>query len=201
MEFIRLCDAVNEKVLVFSQFIDTLCLIKDQLESAFNWSEGTEVLYMYGRLDQKQKQSLIHSFNDANSPAKVLLASIKASSEGINLIGASRVVLLDVVWNPSVERQAICRAYRLGQTRVVYTYHLLAQGTPECTKYCKQEKKNRLSELVFSNRNAESDKLKSCGVMLEDRVLDIMVQHEKLKDMFGECLVQPKERDLETLGP
>ncbi|KAK7373483.1 hypothetical protein VNO80_06893 [Phaseolus coccineus] len=204
IEFIRLCDAVNEKVLVFSQFIDTLNLIKDQLESAFNWTLGMEVLYMYGRLDQKQKQSLIHSFNDANSQAKVLLASIKASSEGINLTGASRVVILDVVWNPSVERQAICRAYRLGQKKVVFTYHLLAQGTPECTKYCKQAEKNRLSELVFSNRNAESDKVKSRGVMLEDfedRVLDLMVQHEKLKDMIGECIIQPKKRDLEILGP
>ncbi|KAG4992424.1 hypothetical protein JHK87_025881 [Glycine soja] len=173
----------------------------DQLESAINWSVGMEVLYMYGKLDQKQKQSLIQCFNDSNSQAKVLLASIKASSDGINLIGASRVMLLDVVWNPSVERQAICRAYRLGQKRVVFTYHLLAQGTPECTKYCKQAEKNRLSELVFSNRNAESDKLKSSGVRFEDRVLDLMVQHKKLKDMFGECLVQPRERYLETLGP
>ncbi|KAG5138596.1 hypothetical protein JHK82_023327 [Glycine max] len=187
LELVRLCDAVNEKVLVFSQFIDTLCLIKDQLESAFHWSVGTEVLYMYGKLDQKQKQSLIHSFNDTNSKAKVLLASIKASSEGINLIGASRVVLLDVVWNPSVERQAICRAYRLGQKKVVYTYHLLAQDTPECIKFCKQAEKDRLSELVFSNKNAKSDKLNSCGAALEDAVLDIMVQHEKLKDMFGNC--------------
>ena len=156
---------------------------------------------MYGKLDQKQKQSLIQCFNDSNRQAKVLLASVKASSDGINLIGASRVMLLDVVWNPSVERQAICRAYRLGQKRVVFTYHLLAQGTPECTKYCKQAEKNRLSELVFSNRNAESDKLKSSGVRFEDRVLDLMVQHKKLKDMFGECLVQPRERYLETLGP
>ena len=75
---------------------------------------------MYGKLDQKQKQSLIQCFNDSNSQAKVLLASVKASSDGINLIGASRVMLLDVVWNPSVERQAICRAYRLGQKRVVF---------------------------------------------------------------------------------
>jgi len=203
IELIRLCDAANEKVLVFSQFIDTLNLIKDQLESAFKWTMGMEVLYMYGRLDQKQKQSLIYSFNDPNSQAKVFLASIKASSEGINLIGASRVVILDVVWNPSVERQAICRAYRLGQKKVVYTYHLLAQGTPECTKYCKQAEKNRLSELVFSNGNAETDKLKSSGTMLEDfedKVLDLMVQHEKLKDMFGGCIIQPKKKDLEILG-
>ncbi|KAK7395561.1 hypothetical protein VNO78_16123 [Psophocarpus tetragonolobus] len=192
IEFVRLCDAVNEKVLIFSQFIDTLSLIKDQLQSTFNWSEGTEVLYMYGKLDQKQKQSLIHNFNDTNSQAKVLLATIKASSEGINLIGASRVVLLDVVWNPSVERQAICRAYRLGQRKVVFTYHLLAQDTPECSKYCKQAEKNRLSELVFSSRNAERDRLKST-VTFEDKVLDLMIQHENLKDMFSECRVQPRE--------
>ncbi|KAK7373482.1 hypothetical protein VNO80_06892 [Phaseolus coccineus] len=201
-KFVRLCDAVNEKVLVFSQFIDTLCLIKDQLESAFDWSVGTEVLYMHGKLDQTQKQFLIHSFNDANSQAKVLLASRKASSEGINLVGASRVVLVDVVWNPSVERQAICRAYRLGQKRVVYTYHLLAQGTPECAKYCKQSEKDRLSELVFSSRNVENDdELKNVGVKFVDKVLDIMVQHKNLKDIFGECLVQPKDRDFETSGP
>ncbi|WVZ08262.1 hypothetical protein V8G54_021608 [Vigna mungo] len=201
IEFVRLCDAVNEKVLVFSQFIDTLCLIRDQLESAFNWSVGTDVLYMHGKLDQKQKQFLIHNFNDTKSQAKVMLASIKASSEGINLVGASRVVLVDVVWNPSVERQAICRAYRLGQKRVVYTYHLLAQGTPECAKYDKQSEKDRLSELVFSSRNVENDKLENVGVKFEDKVLDLMVQHNSLKDIFGQCLVQPKDRDLETLGP
>ncbi|XP_014523080.1 SNF2 domain-containing protein CLASSY 4-like [Vigna radiata var. radiata] len=200
IEFVRLCDAVNEKVLVFSQFIDTLCLIRDQLESAYNWSVGTDVLYMHGKLDQKQKQFLIHNFNDAKSQAKVLLASIKASSEGINLVGASRVVLVDVVWNPSVERQAICRAYRLGQKRVVYTYHLLAQGTPECAKYDKQSEKDRLSELVFSSRNVENDKLENAGMKFEDKVLDLMVQHNSLKDIFGQCLVQPKDRDLETLG-
>ncbi|KAK1353047.1 hypothetical protein POM88_052885 [Heracleum sosnowskyi] len=47
-------------------------------------------------------------------------SSIKACSEGINLVGASRVVLLDVVWNPSVERQAIRRACRIGQKKMVY---------------------------------------------------------------------------------
>ena len=196
VEFVRLCEAVNEKVLVFSQFIDPLTLIIEQLKSVFNWSEGKEVLYMSGKLDKKQRQSLIHGFNDANSQAKILLASTKACSEGINLVGASRVVLLDVVWNPSVERQAISRAYRLGQKKVVYTYHLITQGTTEYTKYCMQAKKDRLSELVFSARNTEDDKPKSAALVFEDEVLDQMVRHEKLKDMFGECVIQPKDREL-----
>ncbi|CAL5196743.1 unnamed protein product [Lathyrus oleraceus] len=195
VEFVRLCDAVNEKVLVFSQYIRPLSLIKDQLNMAFNWSEGKEMLYMDGKVDLKDKQSLIHSFNDENCQAKILLASTKACSEGISLVGASRVVLLDVVWNPSVERQAISRAYRIGQKKVVYTYHLLTQGTTEYLKYCKQAEKDWLSQLVFSTKNTDNDELKSCAVEFEDRVLDQMKHHEKLKHMFGECVLQPKERD------
>ncbi|XP_058741323.1 SNF2 domain-containing protein CLASSY 4-like [Vicia villosa] len=192
VEFVNLCNAVNEKVLVFSQFIPPLRLIVEQLNSIFNWAEGKEILYMDGMIDLKEKQSLIHNFNDANSKAKILLACTKACSEGISLIGASRVVLLDVVWNPSVERQAISRAYRIGQKRTVYTYHLLTHETSECVKYFKQAEKDRLSELVFS----DNDKGKNRAVNLEDGILDLMLQHKKLKDMFVECVVQPKERDL-----
>ncbi|KAL5057744.1 hypothetical protein RYX36_029348 [Vicia faba] len=192
VELVNLCVAVNEKVLVFSQFIPPLRLIVEQLNSIFNWAEGKEILYMDGTTDLKEKQSLIHNFNDANGQAKILLACTKACSEGISLVGASRVVLLDVVWNPSVERQAISRAYRIGQKRVVYTYHLLTHETFECVKYFKQAEKDRLSELVFS----DNDKGKNRAVNFEDGILDLMLQHEKLKDMFFECVVQPKERDL-----
>ncbi|XP_039688706.1 SNF2 domain-containing protein CLASSY 3 [Medicago truncatula] len=197
-EFVRLCDAFHEKVLVFSQFHAPLQLIKDQLNSAFKWSEGKEVLVMSGEDPPKVKQSVIHSFNVENCQAKVLLASTKACSEGISLVGASRVVLLDVVWNPSVERQAISRAYRIGQKRVVYTYHLLAEGTTEEEKYGKQAEKDRLSELVFSAKNAANngDKSKSSAVNFEDRVLDEMTKHEKLKGIFVKCVVLRKERDV-----
>ncbi|XP_057426486.1 SNF2 domain-containing protein CLASSY 3-like [Lotus japonicus] len=196
VEFVRLCDSVGEKVLVFSQFIDPLKLIMDQLKSHLKWDEGKEVLYMSGELGQKKKQHLIHGFNSEDSQAKVLLASTNACSEGINLVGASRVVLLDVVWNPSVERQAISRAYRLGQKKFVYTYHLITQDTAEFAKYCKQAEKDRLSELVFSAQHAEDDKTKIGAVNLNDKVLDTMIEHEKLKDLFVKCVVQPKERDL-----
>lgn len=207
MEFVRLCDTVDEKILVFSQFIDPLCLIMDQLSSLLSWCEGRELLYMHGKLDQKTRQFMINKFNDPNSEAKVLLASTKACSEGINLVGASRVVLLDVVWNPSVERQAISRAYRIGQKKVVYTYHLITRGTTECDKYCKQAEKDRLSELVFSSEmvvsstNKKNDKQKGPAVVSDDKVLDEMIRHDKLKDMFEKIIYQPKESDLvESFG-
>ncbi|GMY22972.1 SNF2 domain-containing protein CLASSY 3-like [Fagus crenata] len=94
------------------------------------------------------------------------------------------------------ERQAISRAYRIGQKKVVYTYHLITRGTTECDKYCKQAEKDRLSELVFSASNNENDMQKSSVVVSDDKVLDEMVRHEKLKDMFEKIIYQPKESDL-----
>lgn len=189
MELIRLSEAMNEKVLIFSQYVDPLGFIKDQLKSVFGWDEGRQVLQMQGKVDQKLRQGLINLFNDPKSEAKVLLASTKCCSEGINLVGASRVILLDVVWNPSVERQAISRAYRLGQKKMVYTYHLMTSGTTEGVKYSRQAEKDRLSELVFSTNNEEkNDKQDNGGEKFNDKILEEMVGHIKLKDMFKEIL-------------
>ncbi|PHT87109.1 hypothetical protein T459_09215 [Capsicum annuum] len=122
VELVRLCGGPKDRVIIFSQLLDPLNLIKEQLNFLFGWTLGREILYIDGKLDVKQRQISINSLNDLKSDAKVLLASIKARSEGINLVGASRMVLLDVLWNPSVEQQAISRAYRSGQTKFVHVY-------------------------------------------------------------------------------
>ena len=195
MELIRLCQARNEKVLVFSQYLEPLNLVIKQLESNFSWIEGEDLLYMHGKLKIDERQTLIKHFNNANSKAKVLLASTRACSEGINLVGASRVVLLDVVWNPSVERQAISRAYRLGQEKVVYVYHLITSGTMEEEKYFCQVEKERLSELVFDCTNRSSSHQKGVFDITDDKdkILEEMVQHDKLKPMFKKIVYQPKD--------
>ncbi|PIN07993.1 DNA repair protein, SNF2 family [Handroanthus impetiginosus] len=196
MEFVRLSVAMNEKVLIFSQYIQPLELIKEQMKDIFSWIEGKQILQMQGKLEQKQRQILINMFNDPHSESKVMLASTRCCSEGISLVGASRVILLDVVWNPSVERQAICRAYRIGQKKFVYTYHLMTCGTTEADKYCRQAEKERLSELVFTSSSNESCKEKHCPVGIEDRILEEMVGHEKLKGMFEKIINQPKDKNL-----
>ncbi|KAL7158354.1 hypothetical protein ABFS83_02G137600 [Erythranthe nasuta] len=200
LELVRLSVVMNEKVLIFSQYILPLQLINDQLKEFFKWGDGKQILQMRGKLDQKQRQVLINVFNDPKSESKVMLASTKCCSEGISLVGASRVVLLDVVWNPSVERQAISRAYRIGQKKFVYTYHLMTSGTTEADKYCRQAEKDRLSELVFSSSN-ESDKQEHPSLGIEDRILEEMVGQERLKEMFVKIINQPKDTDLiQTFG-
>ena len=66
-------------------------------------------IYLYfsihGKCDVKQLQASINVFNNSSSKVKVLLNSTKECAEGINLVGASKVVLVDIVWNPSVEKQ------------------------------------------------------------------------------------------------
>ncbi|KAL0346526.1 UNVERIFIED_CONTAM: SNF2 domain-containing protein CLASSY 3 [Sesamum calycinum] len=196
MELVRLSAVRNEKVLIFSQYLGPLDLIQDHVKGFFGWAEGKQILKMEGKMGQKDRQNLINTFNDPKSEAKVLLASTKCCSEGINLVGASRVVLLDVVWNPSVERQAICRAYRLGQKKIVYTYHLMTSGTTEGDKYCRQAEKERLSELVFTSSSNEQCKNTNADTCIDDGVLEDMVADVNLKDIFEKIIYQPKEKNL-----
>ncbi|KAL8495726.1 hypothetical protein ACS0TY_019736 [Phlomoides rotata] len=201
LELVRLSLILNEKVLIFSQFIQPLGLIKEYLKESFKWADGKEILQMEGKLDQKHRQVLINAFNDPKNESKVMLGSTKCCSEGISLIGASRVVLLDVVWNPSVERQATSRAYRIGQKKFVYTYHLMTSGTTEADKYCRQAEKERLSELVFTSSSNEGMNQTQPAVGIEDRVLEEMVSNARLKEMFDKIINQPKDTNLiQTFG-
>ncbi|KAG8391096.1 hypothetical protein BUALT_Bualt01G0152300 [Buddleja alternifolia] len=195
MKLIWLAGALGERVLVFSQYIDPLIFIKNQIMSHFSWNEGREVLYMDGNLDVKQRQDSISSFNDESSEAKVLFASERACSEGISLVGASRVVLLDTVWNPSVEKQAISRAYRLGQKRVVYVYRLFTSGT-EVRQYAQQFKKEQISELIFSPVDGHKCEGEKSNVVSEDKVLEAMVSIEGYSECFEKIIHQPKESDM-----
>lgn len=197
LKLIHFSDALKERVLVFSQYIDPLHFMIEQLESVFSWNEGREVLYMDGEVDERKRQELISCFNDETSHAKVLLASLKACSEGINLVGASRVVLLDTVWNPSVEKQAISRAYRIGQKKTVYVYRLFTSGV-EVSQFAKQNQKERISQWIFALGGGESEKVRA---KVEDKVLDGMVNLENFKHIFENIISQPTESDLiKTFG-
>lgn len=205
VELVRLCEALKEKVLIFSQYIQPLSLIKEQLMKLFNWSEGKEIIQMDGKILPRNRQASIEIFNDIESEARVLLASTRACCEGISLTGASRVVLLDVVWNPAVGRQAISRAYRIGQEKFVYTYNLITSGTGEREKYERQAKKDHLSRLLFSpeidlhnvrNSLSQSEKEHSDKLVSEDKILEEMTSHDKLKDMFIEIYYPPTESNI-----
>ena len=114
----------GHRALVFSQFTSHLAIVREELERA-----GFTLLYLDGATPAAERAARIRAFQDGT--ADVFLISLKAGGTGINLTAADYVIHLDPWWNPAVEDQAIDRAHRIGQTRPVTVYRLIARGTVE----------------------------------------------------------------------
>lgn len=113
----------GHRVLVFSQFVGMLSLLKERLAA-----EEIEFCYLDG--STTDRASVVERFQrDGRIP--VFLISLKAGGVGLNLTGADTVIHFDPWWNPAVEDQATDRAHRIGQSRVVTSYKLIARDTVE----------------------------------------------------------------------
>ena len=113
----------GHRALVFSQFVSMLALLKEKLAG-----EGIEYCYLDG--STTDRGAVVERFQkDAAIP--VFLISLKAGGAGLNLTGADTVIHFDPWWNPAVEAQAAGRAHRIGQTKVVTSYKLIARDTVE----------------------------------------------------------------------
>ena len=124
---LELCEelrAEGHRALVFSQFTSHLALVRAALDQA-----GFTSLYLDGSTPARQRRALIEQFQAG--AADLFLLSLKAGGTGINLTAADYVIHLDPWWNPAVEDQATDRAHRIGQTRPVTVYRLIARGTIE----------------------------------------------------------------------
>jgi SNF2 family DNA or RNA helicase len=113
----------KHKVLVFSQFVKMLELIKNELDD-----QNIRYEYLDGKT--KNRQEKVENFQE-NENIRVFLISLKAGGTGLNLTAADYVYLVDPWWNPAVEAQAIDRSYRIGQTKHVMAYKMICKGTIE----------------------------------------------------------------------
>ena len=112
----------GHRALVFSQFTGFLAKVRDRLDR-----EGIDYCYLDGRT--RNRDRVIERFKQGTDP--VFLISLKAGGFGLNLTEADYCFLLDPWWNPAAETQAIDRAHRIGQTRPVIAYRMIARGTIE----------------------------------------------------------------------
>ena len=127
----------GHKVLVFSQFVEMLNLIRTELETRA-WPH----FILTGQTENRG--SLVNDFQTAKGAA-VFLISLRAGGFGLNLTAASYVVLFDPWWNPAVENQAIDRTHRIGQTQKVIAYRLLVKETIEEKIRTLQQQKSALA--------------------------------------------------------
>ncbi|GMN41227.1 hypothetical protein TIFTF001_010435 [Ficus carica] len=170
----------TEKILIFCHNIAPVKLFQELFERVFGWQAGREVLALTGDLELFERGRLIDKFEEPGGASRVLLASITACAEGISLTAASRVIMLDSEWNPSKTKQAIARAFRPGQQKVVYVYQLLATGTLEEDKYRRTTWKEWVSSMIFSEAFVE-DPSKWQAEKIEDDILREIVEEDRTK--------------------
>jgi superfamily II DNA or RNA helicase len=137
----------GHRVLVFSQFVDYLRLVRERLVAL-----GISHQYLDGSSSARARADAVSAFQAGASD--VFLISLKAGGFGLNLTAADYVVHLDPWWNPAVEDQASDRAHRIGQTRPVTIYRLVMEGSIE----------EKILQLHASKRELADDLLEGSGV-------------------------------------
>jgi SNF2 family DNA or RNA helicase len=131
----------GHKALVFSQFTSMLAIVRRRLDAARIRYE-----YLDGRTrDRAERVARFQSDPDC----RLFLISLRAGGLGLNLTAAEYVFLLDPWWNPAVELQAIDRTHRIGQTRPVFAYRLIARDTVEEKVLELQRSKRGLAEAIL----------------------------------------------------
>ena len=142
-------DEVREeghKALVFSQFTSLLAIVRRHLDEA-----GVRYAYLDGATRNRQQR--VDEFQNDDA-CELFLISLKAGGLGLNLTAAEYVFLLDPWWNPAVEAQAVDRAHRIGQTRPVFAYRLIAKDTVEEKVLELQKSKRDLADAIVGQDNS-----------------------------------------------
>jgi superfamily II DNA or RNA helicase len=135
----------GHRALVFSQFVGMLTLLKEKLAQ-----EGIEYCYLDG--STSDRGAVVERFQN-NAAIPVFLISLKAGGAGLNLTAADTVIHFDPWWNPAVEAQASDRAHRIGQTKVVTSYKLIARDTVEEKILALQNRKRAIIQAAIGGED------------------------------------------------
>jgi len=144
----QLIELIEEghKALVFSQFTSFLGILQQRLDKE-------QVVYEYLDGQTRDREARVRRFQQ-DDRCRLFLISLKAGGLGLNLTAAEYVFLLDPWWNPAVEAQAIDRSHRIGQTRNVFAYRLIARDTVEEKILELQKSKQELADAIITSDNS-----------------------------------------------
>lgn len=158
----------KEKIVLVSNYTSTLNLLATLLTSL-----SLPFLRLDGSTPAQKRQSLVEDFNRLpNDLCFAFLLSAKAGGTGLNLIGASRLVLFDVDWNPATDIQAMARIHRDGQKRPCRIYRILLKGSLEEKIWQRQVTKLGLADSVMEHKDSVAqfsrDELKDLFRLYQD---------------------------------
>jgi superfamily II DNA or RNA helicase len=152
----------QHRALVFSQFVDFLGLVREQLAE-----RGISYEYLDGSTPPADRQARVQAFQSGS--ASLFLISLKAGGFGLNLTAADYVIHLDPWWNPAVEAQATDRAHRIGQDRPVTVYRLITKETIEDSIVKLHVKKRQIAESLLDGGDA-------AGSLSADELLELITE-------------------------
>ena len=142
----------SEKVVVVSNFMTTLDKICN-IGKSHKWS----MLRLDGSVQPDKRMKIVQHFNNPTTDFFILLLSAKAGGVGLNLTGASRLILFEPDWNPAIDLQAMGRIWRDGQTKPVFIYRLICNGTIEESILNRQKEKNDLTIVIKESKDNNND--------------------------------------------
>ncbi|RME76821.1 MAG: DEAD/DEAH box helicase, partial [Chloroflexi bacterium] len=146
LETLETLQAEGHKALVFSQFVQMLKIIRQELDR-----RKVSYTYLDGRTRKRQEQ--VDRFQN-NPDIPFFLISLKAGGVGLNLTAADYVIHVDPWWNPAVEMQATDRTHRIGQDKAVFVYKLITRGSVEEKILELQERKKNLVEQLITTESS-----------------------------------------------
>ena len=150
----KILASTDELLLVISTYTQILDLF-DAICSHHHW----DFFRLDGSTEIAQRQTIVNSFNARFTSKRLFLLSARAGGVGLNITGASRVILLEPAWNPAVDAQSIARSWRFGQQRHVFVYRFFLSGTIEEVILQRQLLKKDIAEVAVDHSSVGEGKL------------------------------------------
>lgn len=180
----------NHRVLIFAQHKSTLDLIEELVFKPH--LSNISYLRLDGSVEASARYPIVSKFN-SDMTIDVLLLTTHVGGLGLNLTTADTVIFMDPDWNPMKDLQAMDRAHRLGQKRVVTVYRLLLQDTLEDRIMSLQRWKTRVTGTVITQQNSEA--------INHENLLDLFDDHDQARGLTFEQQQQKKKKLSDKSAP